>query len=136
LPLNGWIDEYLGENDLAVCKHWLRDCVYQEGFTCLKWGWDSSKLIKRQMQKYHDDGYPAHNGLAECTVILRRHTKAVQKFNEAWYREITVGSRRDQLSFNYVAHKLGFKYSHLPGTIHNNPHFRWLSHIAKRERSV
>jgi hypothetical protein len=44
-------------------------------------------------------------------VILRRHTPAVAAFNEAWWAEIQAGSRRDQVSFTYVAWKLGLRYA-------------------------
>jgi hypothetical protein len=47
-------------------------------------------------------------------VILRRHTDAIRHLNEAWWNEIVRGSRRDQLSFNYVAWKLGLRYATFP----------------------
>ena len=47
-------------------------------------------------------------------MILRRHTDAIRRLNEAWWNEIVRGSRRDQLSFNYVAWKLGLSYATFP----------------------
>ncbi len=134
LPFRCWIEEYLKNSDLALCKHWCRNCVYQEGAACLKFNLDAPEVINRQMNKYYFEGYPANNGLAECTVILRRHTKAVERLDELWYKEIVEGSRRDQLSFNYVAHRLGVEYAQLPGTIRSNPHFYWLQHVARRSK--
>ncbi len=136
LPLPHWVETYLSQSDLAVFKHRLRNCLYQEGAVCLALGYDSRKLINRQMQKYFALGYPPNNGLAECTVLFRRHTVEVKQLNEEWYQEIRAHSRRDQLSFNYVAHKLNFKYSHLPGNISSNAHFEWRPHLLARRPKV
>jgi hypothetical protein len=55
--------------------------------------------------------------------MLRRHTPAVNAFNEAWWDEIARGSKRDQLSFPYVARKVGLRYGTFPGTLLDNPLF-------------
>jgi hypothetical protein len=131
LPLARWIEEYLSHHDLAVFQHRVRNCCYMEAKACIDKRRDSFAVINRQMQRYFEDGYPRNNGLAECTVLFRRHTKRIEQFNEKWYAEIRAFSRRDQLSFNYVAHKLGVKYELLPGNLSDNPHFDWLPHQAK-----
>lgn len=132
IPPDQFFEEFLREHDLAVFKHRHRICLYQEGAACLKLDLDSAAVINGQMAKYHAEGYPQNNGLAECTVILRRHTRQIIKFNETWYAEIKRWSRRDQLSFNYVARKLGLKYKLLPGLLDNNPHFFWFPHARSR----
>jgi len=136
MPLTLWVKEYLAQHDLALCKHWCRKCIYQEGAACLQFHWDTPSTVHRQMNKYFSEGFPANNGLAECTVIFRRHTKTTKQLNEAWYHEICHGSRRDQLSFNYVARKLGIEYAHLPGSIMDNPHFVCLPHAKERSKPI
>ncbi|MEO8602136.1 MAG: hypothetical protein ABI629_06140 [bacterium] len=64
--------------------------------------------------------------------MLRRHSDTVAAFNEAWWDEICRGSRRDQLSFDYTARKLGLRYGHLPGTIADNPLFQRRPHVTER----
>jgi hypothetical protein len=123
---------YLRHHDLAVFKHPVRQCIFQEGLYCMKQQLDLPEVIDRQLQKYFEEGYPLNNGLAECTILLRRHTPRMRRFNEAWYAEIQAHSRRDQLSFNYVAHKLGLEYSLLPGRVSKNPHFARLRHTGIR----
>jgi TOD1/MUCI70, glycosyltransferase-like domain len=118
------IDVHLADCDLAVFRHRTRTCVYQEASVCLQRRLDEPEVIWQQVCRYTQEGYPANAGLAECSVILRRHTPAVKAFNEAWWDEITRGSRRDQLSFGYVARKVGLRYGFLPGTISDNPWFR------------
>lgn len=135
LPVSEWIKLYLQNCDLAVYRHRLRNCLYQEAHACISGGLDEPRVIHRQMEKYSDEGYPPNNGLAECTILFRRHSRAVQKFNEAWYHEITTGSRRDQLSFNYVARKLGLNFNYLPKSLWKNPHFLWKTrHKIPRSR--
>ena len=133
IPVDRWIAEHLRQGDIAAFKHRLRNCLYDEGFISLELGCDSDALIKRQMQRYSDEGYPQNIGLIESMVLLRRHTPKVKCLNEAWYKEIKHGSHLDQLSLNYITHKLDVKVCHLPGTISSNPHFEWniLSRLGK-----
>lgn len=114
-PIEQLIDKYLKEFDLAVFKHRDRRCIYEEADACIRMRKDKRWIIHRQIAKYKNDGYPPNNGLAECTVLLRRHTEKICQFNEAWYQEIKNYSRRDQLSFNYVAHKVGLEFCYFPG---------------------
>jgi len=121
------IAEYLEFDDLAVYRHRYRKCAYKEAFACIESQKDSVELIKRQMTKYWDEGYPMNHGLAECPVILRRHSAKTRKFNEAWYAEICSHSRRDQLSFNYTAARLGFNFRYFKGEMSKgtDPMFTW-----------
>lgn len=129
-PMDELIDLYLKDNDIALHKHYMRDCAYDEAVTCGAMGLDNPDIITAQMARYYvREGYPAHNGLAECTIILRRHTPIIQALNELWWKEISEGSRRDQLSFNYCCWKLGVEYAKMQGTVYNSPHFRVERHL-------
>jgi hypothetical protein len=105
---------FLADSDLCVFGHDRRGCVYEEARRCIELGLDEPETIVRQMARYRDDGFPVDAGLAEATVILRRHTPEICAFNERWWQEIERGSRRDQLSFPYVAHKMGLSYHRFP----------------------
>jgi hypothetical protein len=72
-------------------------------------------------------------------VLLRRHTEAIRAFNEAWWDEIQRGSRRDQLSFAYVARRCGLTWRHFPGSLleanalfHRDHHRGELGRLARR----
>lgn len=104
------LSDYLKTRDLAVSKHDQRDCAYDEARACVQLGRDRKEIVEAQMQRYEKEGYPKRNGLVAVGALLRRNTEAVVRFNEAWWREIETGSRHDQVSFNYVAWKLGFQY--------------------------
>lgn len=123
-----FISKYLADVDFAVFRHRKRTCIYQEAKACIEQGKDSPEIIRRQVDRYFEEGYPANAGLAECTVLLRRHTAQVKQFDEMWHGEIVANSKRDQLSFNYVARKTGFRFNYISGTISKNPHFLWRRH--------
>jgi len=92
----------LGDYDIAVKQHPGRDCVYEEAEACKHWKKDKFSLINKQIAKYRKEGYPEHNGLAECQMIIRRNTPAMVKLCEAWWAEICANSSRDQISFPYI----------------------------------
>ena len=123
---------YLKDADLALFRHPIRDCLYDEAHRCNVGKMDDSSVMARQMNRYRAEGYPRNNGLAECAVILRRHTPAVARLNEMWWKEIAEGSRRDQLSFGYVCWKLDVKYAFFPGTRHTCTDFKTYRHIKPR----
>ena len=103
-------DCYLENHDIALLDHPYRNCIYDEANTCIEIGKDSPNVIKRQMDRYRAEGYPEKNGLVWTSILYRRHTPAIAKLNTYWWREIEAHSRRDQLSFNYVAWKYRCDY--------------------------
>lgn len=129
--------KFLKDTDLALFRHSRRTCLYAEAHACQCLKLDDPAVMARQMNRYRAEGYPRDNGLAECAVILRRHTPEVARLNELWWREISNGSRRDQLSFNYACWRLGIKYSLLPGILSQwvdsgNPFFKKHEHARPR----
>jgi hypothetical protein len=129
------INTYLRNADLAVFLHPHRRCLYQEAAMCMEYNLDDLKVITDQVMRYTRDGYPADNGLVEASVLLRRHTRQIMEFNEEWWQQIECGSRRDQISFNYVARKLGTPISYFPGNLHShNPYFHRSAHASSKTR--
>ena len=85
-------------------------------------------MIDAVVARYKREGYPKDNGLAETTCVMRRHTPAVIKFNEEWWKELRANSIRDQLSCDYVLWKLGMSYMTLEGVRTDCAHFSWVPH--------
>jgi len=121
------IEMYLSDCDLALFKHSERNCIYQEANICIQRKLDDTQTIRDQIQRYTKNGYPTNNGLGECTVLLRRHTDQIKAFNEAWWSEIQNGSKRDQISFSYLTHKMGVKFKYFPG------HLRAENYLFRRD---
>lgn len=114
--------------DIGVFPHPRnRDCVYQEAEICIKEKKDNPEIIKKQMKYYRLNGYPEHNGLAMCGVIVRRNTKEVRNLCREWMKHILVFSIRDQLSFPVVFQDR-FKYlPAIPG--YKNDYFIRRNHV-------
>jgi hypothetical protein len=108
------IELYLQDADMCVFRHHARSCIYQEAEACKVRRLDSPGLIDGQMARYREEGFPARFGLQELAVILRRHSEAVDDFDRRWWEEISRGSRRDQLSFQYVRWKTGLPIAEFP----------------------
>ena len=60
------------------------------------------------MRFLQEQGMPKNYGLADCSVIARKHHDiACIGLMEQWWEEFLRNSRRDQLSFPYVLFKNG-----------------------------
>ncbi|MFX1383562.1 MAG: glycosyltransferase domain-containing protein [Promethearchaeota archaeon] len=112
--LSIYVEEWLGDNDIAVQKHPSRNCIYEEAKKCIIAKIDSRKKIKKQIKKYKKEGYPPDYGLTDNGLIIRKHTEKIKEFNNAWWDEINNHSIRDQISFKYIAYKLKIDYSVIP----------------------
>lgn len=113
----GLLEGYLEDVDLALHGHPERDCIYEEARVCIDIHKDSAPVIRRQMARYREQGYPTRHGLVSTGILYRRHSAAVAAFNQAWWNEVDRHSRRDQLSFNYVAWNTSFRYRAIPGHV-------------------
>ena len=51
---------------------------------------------------------------------------------EEWWNEIKYYSKRDQLSFNYVAWNQNFNFNYIPGQTRNNTFFSYRKHDNKK----
>lgn len=125
-----------------------RNCIYDEAEAILNFGkinsekypekgiknWkDNPRLIIKQINRYILEGYPKQNGLATTPIIVRfHHHQDVITHNEDWWTEIKYNSKRDQLSFNYIAWKNNFNFVYLQGDSRNNEYFVSMGkHIGK-----
>ena len=124
-----------------------RNCIYQEAQAIFNFGninmkknpkkgflnfKDNPKIIEKQIKKYHNEGYPSNNGLINGGVILRKHNENdCIKVMENWWEEIKYNSKRDQLSFNYVAWKNNFNFNYLEGHDRTNYYFNFSKHTKK-----
>ncbi|WP_413851210.1 glycosyltransferase domain-containing protein [Albidovulum sp.] len=100
-----------GDADFFAFRHFRRDCVYDELQTAWENGLDDYAILKERLRTYRAEGMPRHAGLIEGHFLLRRHNApALVRFGERWFEHVLRFSRRDQISFPYLAWKLGLGY--------------------------
>lgn len=92
---------------IALHKHRLRNCIYDEYKACkiLKKG--NQKCLKEQIKKYKNENFPKKYGMAECGIIVSDlHNKMAIKIFTDWFSELIItSSLRDQISLPYVLWK-------------------------------
>jgi len=114
---------------LLAFMHFERDCLYDEGEICKHLNKDVADNIDAQLTRYREEGFPSHYGLIDSAVLFRRHhDDELKKHHQAWWQELKSGSKRDQLSFNYVCWKTSFKYDVCPLHIYQNSFFKAKAH--------
>jgi GT2 family glycosyltransferase len=126
------LQRFLNGVDIAFFPHPSRVCVYQEARAVKAMKLDENECVNEQMGRYTKEGMPVAFGLPETGVILRRHTPAVQAFEELWAAELMRGSHRDQLSVSYALWKTGLIAMWLPENLRKTPYFQLRNHAKLR----
>lgn len=120
----------LGDSDIAVFSHPYRSSIYEEHPEAKKrLPVELRPLIDKQIEDYQKEGMPEWK-LAECGMIIRKHSEVVEEFNNRWWAEITRYQQRDQISFPYVWWKMRdrIKIKLLDGNVRNHEFFKYEKH--------
>jgi hypothetical protein len=134
VPPEELVDEWMEDYDMVLWKHFGRDCIYDEAAVIIQFGdtvfgKDVASEVFEQSKEYMQRGFPRKSGLAECNVILRKHNKEMEEFNNAWWSEICRWSSRDQISFPYVLSKFpNLKVKFIFGNPRNHEYFEYKTH--------
>ncbi|NCD17236.1 MAG: DUF616 domain-containing protein [Actinobacteria bacterium] len=127
---NFLIENFLGDNDMALFKHPYRKTAYEEFATLRKdkrfdIAWLQEKLALQE-KRYREEGFDGGQ-LYECNFIIRRNNERVNNLMNAWWAEICATQWRDQVSLPYVIWKYGgVKISEIEGNIRNNKFFKYV----------
>jgi len=111
----------------SFIRHPHRNCVYKEFMACVRCKKDDPHIMQKQVRRYRKNRYPSRNGMTSSCFIIRKHNDMI-KVNEDWWAEIEAGSYRDQLSWNYVAHKNKFPFRYLEFDPYDNEYFQLYKH--------
>lgn len=133
------VEKYLGDANVAVFDHaaWQAlslSSLKEELERLLEMErigkhQDNADLMQRQFNAYLRDGFPDASGLAWTLVLLRRHNESdVVAAMERWWSELLHWSKRDQMSFNYVAWKTGLRFNYIPLDGADNSYTKRLNH--------
>lgn len=132
-PVESLIEDWLRDADLALFCHESRACTYDEAEECQRRELDDPTIIEHQAATYRSRGLPPKLGLARCSVLLRRHTAAVENFNNLWWSEYCRHSVRDQISFMYAVYRSGLRVNLIEMSIYDHPAFHLRRRLAEAE---
>jgi hypothetical protein len=130
-----WLfDKYLGSAGIAIPKHPLRNCTYQEAQVCISEKLVNKREVEQQMLRYATQGFPEKFGLTANGIILRKHLDAnVILLMDAWWNEFNRGGNRDQLSLAYLIWKNNFSFNFMSESVWNrNKYFRVTLHEKQK----
>lgn len=92
-----WVDLWLVDADMAICKHAARKCAYVEIEACI----GRNKIDHKQAEAAHEIlaslNHPKNFGLWECGIIARRcNVPWVTDLQDRWFRYVEA-IPRDQI---------------------------------------
>ena len=105
---------------MAVTTHYARNSIKDEIKACVECGRIKDDVdAMAQYDGYLKEGFRDDMGLAECTILIRRHNDfALQRLMEEWWKEFCSGVKRDQFSLLPCVHRLSFKgFRLVPGVV-------------------
>ena len=114
------------ETDFVCIKHPWRDCIFDEAEEIIRSDIDDEMRVREQMDAYRAAGHPAKAGLVKGGFLLRRHNEAhLKDFGDAWFAHVLRFSKRDQLSFPFLARQLKLRHAVLDMDFTSSPWFIW-----------
>lgn len=130
--------QYLNEEvSFAVTKHDARDSVLAEIEACYGYGILNEERHDKAIARYNQyikEGFKDDLGLAECGLLVRRHTdEKLQEVMEMWYAEFINACGRDQFELMPVINRLKFTgYRLLDGNMYLNQYCSVDGHKKKK----
>lgn len=102
-----FIDSMLVEDSsFGTVPHPHRNCLFQEAEACKARKKDQSDIIDRQTAHYRRHGLRPNGGLFETGfMIVRLADKDAKNMFFAWWKQIELFSRRDQLGLAWALHE-------------------------------
>lgn len=119
------------KSDMAFFRHPVRDCLYDESDLIIDLGIDYEDVIRNQMSRYRGEGFPKHFGLSAGGGFAFKNTSLTRKFFRMWWEEIKNGSKRNQLSFDYVRWRLGIEIGYFPESLFSTDWVSFSPHNKK-----
>ncbi len=87
---------YLMQSDIALYRHYARDCIYEEIAHCIEKGIVEKIPGEALIESLHHEGFPEKFGLFENAFIIRRNTPEIARVNAMWWQRFISGPHRDQ----------------------------------------
>ena len=128
--ITDYINQYGGSCPILCFNHYSNNCVYEEYELCGKMKKDSIDVMRKQIDRYRQEGYPENHGMVDSCVLVRElHDDKLNQVMDTWWNEVRNESFRDQLSFNYSFWKNDFVYDTVPLFVYMNDYFTTRDHL-------
>jgi len=124
----GELEVAMGDSDIAMHAHKKRNCLYKEAKACSGRRADIPRIIAEQVTVYQSSGVPENYGLHYGGFIIRRNKPLVNEMFDMWWKEVQLGSIRDQISLPYCRWKTGVRVRSLSSALHNSYYFQYHYH--------
>ncbi len=119
--IHQYINQYSDGAPILCFNHYYNYNVYSEAELCKMLEKDNPETVDAQVKRYKNEGMPENNGMIDsCFLVRDSHSELLKKTMNDWWNEVKNGSKRDQLSFNYVCWKNGLLYDTSPLVSFNN----------------
>lgn len=93
------------KSPFSAARHPLRSDIYAEARSCMVNNRGDNGKVFLQEQRYKNMLFPQHTGIITSGILLRENTPDCIKLHEAWWKELSEQSVRDQLAFAFVSYK-------------------------------
>jgi hypothetical protein len=120
-------DLLIGHSDSMACfRHDQRSTIAEEVEAVIQGGLDRADVCRAQLADYAADGYRGTTPLTWSGLLMRFHNRDdVKNAMETWMAHVLRYSRRDQLSFPYVAEKTKLPFVAHPLPNQESKWHRW-----------
>lgn len=137
--IKDFLEQYchMNKSNMACFKHSVRDCMYEEAVACVIGRKENRERVIPWLDFMKREKFPEHFGLAECTVLIRRHNnELVNRTMQLWFELLKKYAKRDQLSFPYSIKKTGLEVQWIDLNVFENPWFFWKAHRQTEESQI
>lgn len=107
--LNVFLNKTVDSCDIGLLHHFKRSSIYEEMDEVVRLGIERKTNLVQQRYKYINEDFPGWllNDTGEKIlyapgIMVRKHTKKMEKFQELWWEEYMSGTERDIISLNYI----------------------------------
>ncbi|MBU5477599.1 DUF616 domain-containing protein [Eubacterium sp. MSJ-13] len=123
------VNRYHTKSNMICFLHQVRKSIKDEARICSLLNYDNPDIIEEELESIMSTGFLDDNELIAGGFIVRKHNEndVIDVMND-WWKLICEYSRRDQLSFNYVAWKNKFFFDVTDLNIMDNEYFRRYAH--------
>jgi glycosyltransferase involved in cell wall biosynthesis len=112
--MDEFVARFHGPGPITMLTHPDRDCIYDEAEACKRLRKDDPRTVDSHMSRIRLAGMPKKSGMVDTCIIIRTQTPTIKKLEQEWWRMVESGSRRDQLSFNFVSWRSRTSYKSVP----------------------